>query len=46
MVLILPQANFGDWGRWAVHMEGLDQLRKLRGGFDGMDGHIPLLAFW
>ncbi|KAH7136397.1 hypothetical protein EDB81DRAFT_693487 [Dactylonectria macrodidyma] len=38
--------QLGEWERWSAHIDGLDQVFKLRGGTDGLENHIPLLAFW
>ncbi|KAI5461949.1 hypothetical protein BGZ63DRAFT_403227 [Mariannaea sp. PMI_226] len=43
---VCHDTNVGNWSRWAVHLDGLERISKLRGGFDGLENEIPLMAFW
>ncbi|KAJ5573435.1 uncharacterized protein N7459_007862 [Penicillium hispanicum] len=36
----------GTWDRWAYHIQGLNQISKMRGGFQGLDDNIRLFACW
>ncbi|KAM5378797.1 hypothetical protein ACJZ2D_004270 [Fusarium nematophilum] len=38
--------KLGHWESWSTHVDGLDRVFELRGGTDGLENHIPLLAFW
>ena len=42
----MSQAQSRDWDRWSVHMDGLARISNLRGGFDGLGDHIPILTSW
>ncbi|KAJ9144729.1 hypothetical protein NKR23_g5858 [Pleurostoma richardsiae] len=43
---ICQDANAGNWDRWAVHMNGLEHMWRLRGGFEGLGNNIPLITVW
>ena len=39
-------SNVGKWDRWAVHMNGLERIMKLRGDFNHLDLDISLFILW
>ncbi len=36
----------GKWDRCEMHMQGLERIIRLRGGFQGLGDFVPLFASW
>ncbi|EXJ76030.1 uncharacterized protein A1O5_00538 [Cladophialophora psammophila CBS 110553] len=43
---VCHDVTVANWDRWAVHLNGLHRISKLRGGFEGLENNIALIAFW
>lgn len=44
-LLTLGQTTIGNWKRWELHVNGLQQLVRTRGGWDGLERNMLVMAF-
>jgi hypothetical protein len=43
---VCHSSTIGNWDRCEMHMQGLERIIRLRGGFHGLSGFFPLFASW
>jgi len=43
---VCHSSSIGNWNLCEMHMQGLARIIRLRGGFQGLNGFLPLFASW